>query len=80
MDQWQRHGLLFPVHYWLASLRAVRARGDWYRDNRFERDARHAALAAVAAADAPAGASAEVALDRVDVLEPLEAGEHLGEL
>lgn len=43
VEQWQRHGLLFPVNYWLASLRALREGGHWYRDNRFERAAREAA-------------------------------------
>lgn len=40
--QWRRHGALFAVRYGLASLRAVRTGGHWYRDNRFEREARDA--------------------------------------
>ena len=41
--QWQRHGLLFPIAYFAESLRARRAGTSWYRDNRFEQDARKAA-------------------------------------
>ena len=42
--QWTQHGpLLYPLRYWLSSLRAIRARGHWYRDNAFERAAREAA-------------------------------------
>ena len=41
--QWDRHGPVFPVAYVAASLRARRAGGHWYRDNRFEREARKAA-------------------------------------
>ncbi len=41
--QWQRHGWTFPVRYAAASIRARRAGKRWYRDNRFEREAREAA-------------------------------------
>ena len=42
--QWQRHGAAgYVARYALASLRAVLAGGDWYRDNAFEREAREAA-------------------------------------
>lgn len=42
--QWQRHGAAgYVARYGLASLRAVLAGGDWYRDNAFEREAREAA-------------------------------------
>ena len=42
--QWQRHGAAgYVARYVLASLRAVFAGGDWYRDNAFEREAREAA-------------------------------------
>jgi hypothetical protein len=44
--QWRRHGFLFPAVYALASLRAVRARRHWYRDNAFELAARRAGDAA----------------------------------
>ena len=44
--QWHEHGALFPVRYWLASARAVRSGGHWYRDNAFESAARAAAHAA----------------------------------
>ena len=44
--QWRRHGWRYPIRYWLSSIRAVRAGGDWYRDNEFEREARAAANAA----------------------------------
>jgi hypothetical protein len=43
--QWARFGLRFPVAYLAASVRAWRAGGRWYRDNRFEVDARAAAAA-----------------------------------
>jgi hypothetical protein len=39
VEQWARHGWRFPLLYLAASLRA-RRRGHWYRDNRFEREAR----------------------------------------
>ena len=41
--QWRRYGFLFPVAYLLASLRARRGGGLWYRDNKFEVQARTAA-------------------------------------
>lgn len=37
--QWQRHGPRFPLLYVVESVRAWRGGGDWYRDNRFEREA-----------------------------------------
>lgn len=44
--QWQRYGLLFIPRYLRASWRAVRAGGDRYRDNAFERAAQAAAARA----------------------------------
>lgn len=41
--QWQRHGWAFPIAYAVASLSARRRGGHWYRDNRFEVEARAAA-------------------------------------
>jgi hypothetical protein len=41
--QWRRHGLLFPLAYFGASLNARRSGKHWYQDNRFEADARSAA-------------------------------------
>ena len=41
--QWQRHGWRFPVAYLAASLGARRSGKKWYRDNRFEIEARNAA-------------------------------------
>lgn len=41
--QWRRHGVGFPIAYLTDSLRARRAGGRWYHDNRFEEDARKAA-------------------------------------
>ena len=41
--QWRRYGVAFPVVYVAAGLRARRAGKSWYRDNRFEEDARKAA-------------------------------------
>ena len=41
--QWQAHGWRFPVKYLGASFAARRARRHWYRDNRFEVEARAAA-------------------------------------
>jgi hypothetical protein len=41
--QWDRFGLRFPVAYVAESVRARRAGGRWYHDNRFEADARAAA-------------------------------------
>jgi hypothetical protein len=43
--QWERHGAGFVVAYLTESVRARRAGGHWYRDNRFEREARKAAEA-----------------------------------
>jgi hypothetical protein len=47
--QWARYGWRYPLLYALASLRARRTGGHWYRDNRFEREAREAAAAVVSA-------------------------------
>lgn len=41
--QWARMGLRFPIAYLAESLRARRAGRRWYRDNRFEIEARAAA-------------------------------------
>jgi hypothetical protein len=41
--QWRRFGPWFPIAYLSASLRARRGGGLWYRDNRFEVEARAAA-------------------------------------
>lgn len=41
--QWQRHGLLFPLVYVAAALRARRGGKRWYHDNKFEEEAREAA-------------------------------------
>ena len=41
--QWRRYGVVFPVVYFAAAWRARRAGRSWYRDNRFEEDARKAA-------------------------------------
>jgi len=38
--QWARHGWRFAIAYLAESIRARRAGGSWYRDNRFEREAR----------------------------------------
>jgi hypothetical protein len=43
VGQWERHGILFPLVYVLASLTARRRGGRWYHDNRFEVEAREAA-------------------------------------
>lgn len=43
--QWVRMGLRLPIAYLAESLRARRRGGHWYRDNRFEADARAAAAA-----------------------------------
>lgn len=40
--QWRRHGPLFGVSYLLASYRAWRRGGAWYRDNPYEVAARAA--------------------------------------
>ena len=40
--QWARHGPWFPLVYLLAAWRARRGGGSWYRDNRFEVEAREA--------------------------------------
>jgi hypothetical protein len=41
--QWDRLGLRYPFAYLVESLRARRAGGNWYRDNRFEVEAQAAA-------------------------------------
>ena len=41
--QWGRMGWRYPIAYLAASLQARRAGGRWYRDNRFEVEARAAA-------------------------------------
>lgn len=41
--QWQAHGWRFPIAYIVESLRARRAGKHWYRDNRFEVEARQVA-------------------------------------
>lgn len=41
--QWEQHGWRFPFSYLAASMRARRGGGDWYRDNRYEQEARKAA-------------------------------------
>ncbi len=41
--QWGRYGLRFPIVYLAASVSARRGGGGWYRDNRFEVEARKAA-------------------------------------
>ena len=41
--QWRRHGALFPMRYFGASVGAKRAGKLWYHDNRFEVEAREAA-------------------------------------
>jgi hypothetical protein len=47
VEQWRRHGLIgYPIRYWQSSLRALRAGGNWYWDNEFEREARAAGEAA----------------------------------
>ena len=46
VEQWQRHGLRFPIAYLAASLKARRAGGHWYHDNPFEIEAREAARGA----------------------------------
>ena len=43
VEQWQRYGASFVVRYVAASVAAMRAGGHWYRDNRFEVDARELA-------------------------------------
>jgi hypothetical protein len=43
--QWARIGWRYPIAYLAASLTARRAGGRWYRDNRFEVEARAAAAA-----------------------------------
>lgn len=37
--QWRRHRIWFPLLYLAAAAEAWRAGRDWYRDNRFEREA-----------------------------------------
>jgi hypothetical protein len=41
--QWARLGWRLPIAYLAESIRARRRGGHWYRDNRFEADARAAA-------------------------------------
>jgi hypothetical protein len=41
--QWRRHGVFFPIAYLADSLRARRRGEHWYRDNRYEAEARRAA-------------------------------------
>ena len=41
--QWGRLGVRYPLAYLAESLRARRAGGRWYHDNRFEAEARAAA-------------------------------------
>jgi hypothetical protein len=41
--QWERWGLLFPLAYGVASVRAAMAGGHYYRDNVFEVEARQIA-------------------------------------
>jgi hypothetical protein len=41
--QWGRLGMRYPLAYFAESLRARRAGRRWYRDNRFEAEARAAA-------------------------------------
>jgi hypothetical protein len=41
--QWQRFGWRFPIAYVAASMAARRAGGHWYRDNRYELEAREVA-------------------------------------
>jgi len=41
--QWGRLGVLYPLAYFTESWRARRAGGRWYRDNRYEVEARAAA-------------------------------------
>jgi hypothetical protein len=43
--QWERMAVRYPIAYLAASLRAKRAGGRWYHDNRFEVEARAAARA-----------------------------------
>lgn len=40
VEQWRLHGWRFPLLYATESLRARRRGKHWYRDNRFEREAR----------------------------------------
>lgn len=42
VDQYRRYGPLFPLLYGMASLAAAARGGHYYRDNRFEREARDA--------------------------------------
>jgi hypothetical protein len=51
--QWARHGLSFPLSYLAASLRARRSGKRWYRDNRFEEEARAAAARLARMRDQP---------------------------
>jgi hypothetical protein len=43
--QWSRMGIRLPIAYVAEALRVRRRGGHWYRDNRFESDARAAAAA-----------------------------------
>ena len=45
VQQWHRHGAVFPILYAGASLRSLLGGGGWYRGNRFEVEARQAAEA-----------------------------------
>jgi hypothetical protein len=47
--QWRRHGWFFPLIYLAGSLGARLAGGRWYDDNPFERTAREATAALLAA-------------------------------
>jgi hypothetical protein len=40
VEQWRAHGWRFPLLYAAESMRARRRGRHWYRDNRFEREAR----------------------------------------
>ena len=44
--QWRRHGVIFPIRYFVDSLRVRRAGKRWYQDNRFEKEARDASATA----------------------------------
>lgn len=41
--QWMKMGIRLPIAYLIESLRVRRRGGHWYRDNRFENEARLAA-------------------------------------
>jgi hypothetical protein len=40
--QWRQYGAAFAVRYLAASLSSLRRGGGWYRDNRYEIEARRA--------------------------------------